>query len=106
RLATDLAPGPSRLVGDEVGARLPVALDRALRQAELARRCLEAPAQRALVQPVDQLGAPDGRGVGRLAAPNSKRLQAFWRADLRQRLSRHARIKEECETRRKLPEDK
>src|SRR5262249_2459068 len=104
-LAHDLDPRPSRLVGDEVGARLHVALDRALREAELARRSLEAPAPGPPVAAGDPLGASDGRGMGSLTAPNPKRLQAFWRADLRQRLSRHARIKEECEMRRKLPED-
>ena len=67
---------------------LDVALDRADRHAERLGRCLEAPAQRALVQAVDQLRAPHAGGVGGDAAPIPERSQAFRRAVLGQRLSR------------------
>ena len=91
---------PSRSVMNSAQA-LDVALDRADRDAERLGGRLEAPARRPGVQAVHELGAAHARRVGRGAAPIPERQQAFRRAAPRQRLSRHARIKEECAPARK-----
>src|SRR5262249_18301277 len=91
-------------IGDELGAGLDVALDGANRHAERLGRGLEAPAEGALVQAVDQLRAAHAGSVGGDAAPIPKRPQAFRRAVPRQRLSRHGGIKEECEVTCKPPQ--
>src|SRR5262249_55289044 len=98
-LAHDLDLRSSAGVSDELGAGLDVALDRADRHGELLGDGLEAPAEGALVQAVDQLRAAHSGRVGGDAAPIPERPQAFRRAAPRQRLSRHGGIKEQCEAR-------